>query len=127
MGTAMGRSAIRDSFVVPTAPSLRATSVDVPPMSKVMMRSKPARCATYCAPTMPPAGPESTARTGILWGETGGLVGNIREIAGHYRSEVGVGDGGRGALEFAKFGENFVRNGNVEACGAQGVGDGAFV
>ena len=38
-----------------------ATSVDVPPMSKVRMSSKPALRATKSAPATPPDGPESTA------------------------------------------------------------------
>ena len=33
-------------------------------MSKPMMRSKPAHRATWHAPTTPPAGPDSTVRTG---------------------------------------------------------------
>jgi hypothetical protein len=38
----------------------RATSVDVPPMSKVRMSSYPALRATKSAPATPPDGPEST-------------------------------------------------------------------
>ena len=47
-----------------TSPSTSATSVDVPPMSNVMIRSIPLRRAIAAAPTMPPAGPDSTVRTG---------------------------------------------------------------
>src|SRR5687767_6792641 len=43
-----------------------ATSVDVPPMSKVKMRSNPAWDATNDAPLTPPAGPDRTVWTGFL-------------------------------------------------------------
>ncbi len=46
------------------AASTSATSVEVPPMSKVMIGKQPARAATACAPTTPPAGPERIVRTG---------------------------------------------------------------
>jgi len=38
--------------------------VEVPPMSKPIMRLKPLRRARAAAPTTPPAGPERTVRTG---------------------------------------------------------------
>jgi hypothetical protein len=41
-------------------PSKCDTSVEVPPMSKPMMRSNPAASAVRTTPTTPPAGPEST-------------------------------------------------------------------
>ena len=47
-----------------TPPKQTATSDEVPPMSKVMMRSKPARRATNAAPFTPPDGPESTVWIG---------------------------------------------------------------
>ena len=43
------------------SPAKCVTSVDVPPMSKPMMRSKPASRDTSTAPTMPPAGPDRIA------------------------------------------------------------------
>ena len=43
------------------APAYSATSVEVPPMSKPMIRSNPAIAAVRAAPTMPPAGPERIA------------------------------------------------------------------
>ena len=52
-----------DSDVNGTEPSQRQTSVDVPPMSSVMMRSWPAAFAIWNAPATPPAGPERTVRT----------------------------------------------------------------
>ena len=42
-------------------PAYSATSVEVPPMSKPMMRSSPAMAAVRAAPTMPPAGPDRMA------------------------------------------------------------------
>ena len=42
-------------------PAYSATSVEVPPMSKPMMRSSPAIAAVRAAPTMPPAGPDRIA------------------------------------------------------------------
>ena len=44
--------------------SSSATSVDVPPMSKLSRRSMPARRATLSAPVTPPAGPDKMVRTG---------------------------------------------------------------
>ena len=64
MGTLMGRPATCASLAVVIAPSTRETSVEVPPMSKAMMRVKPLRRAETEAPTTPPAGPERTVRTG---------------------------------------------------------------
>ena len=46
------------------SPSTRLTSVDVPPMSSVTMRAKPGAPRAIAAPATPPAGPESTVRTG---------------------------------------------------------------
>src|SRR5271165_4552725 len=40
------------------SPAKCVTSVEVPPMSNPMIRSKPARAATFAAPTIPPAGPD---------------------------------------------------------------------
>src|ERR1700686_5176693 len=68
MGTATGTPDTMDSEVVAREPqlplSISETSVDVPPMSSVMMRSKPAISETYCAPRTPPAGPDRIVRTG---------------------------------------------------------------
>jgi hypothetical protein len=49
-----------------TVPSIRATSVEVPPMSKASARGRPERTAARAAPAAPPAGPEEarlSART----------------------------------------------------------------
>jgi hypothetical protein len=43
----------------------RQTSVEVPPMSKVMRSSRPERAPAATAPTTPAAGPESAVRIGI--------------------------------------------------------------
>ncbi len=43
------------------SPAQCVTSVDVPPMSKPMIRSNPASRDTSTAPTMPPAGPDRIA------------------------------------------------------------------
>ena len=40
------------------SPAKCETSVEVPPMSKPMILSNPARCAVRTTPTMPPAGPD---------------------------------------------------------------------
>src|SRR5215216_1996802 len=63
-GTATGKLATRASFVVRASPRQSATSVEVPPISKVMMSRMPAAAQTLSAPTTPPAGPDSMARTG---------------------------------------------------------------
>src|ERR1051325_4686614 len=67
IGTAIGTPATIDSFVrrIPSR-SHNATSVEVPPMSKVMMFAKPPAAPARRAPTPPPAGPDRIARTGSL-------------------------------------------------------------
>src|SRR6266850_575666 len=67
MGTATGTPATIASLVsrIPSE-SQRATSVDVPPISNVMMFVKSAACAARNAPTTPPAGPDRIVRTGSL-------------------------------------------------------------
>ena len=40
---------------------MQTTSVDVPPMSNPIARSKPASAATLAQATTPPAGPDKTA------------------------------------------------------------------
>src|SRR5882757_3288089 len=64
MGTATGKPAAVDSLVVRNSPERSATSVDVPPMSKVMTLSMPANSAAYAAPVTPPAGPDKIVVTG---------------------------------------------------------------
>ncbi len=46
------------SYCRSNSPAKCETSVDVPPMSKPITRSKPAAPAVRAMPTMPPAGPE---------------------------------------------------------------------
>ena len=67
IGTLTGTPATTDSRVSrapPAASSARNTSVEVPPMSNPIILSNPAQCATREAPITPPAGPDSTVRTG---------------------------------------------------------------
>ncbi len=66
MGTRTGNPLTWPSMVVGGSrlASSRATSVDVPPMSKVSSRSMPARRAMLSAPVTPPAGPDKMVRTG---------------------------------------------------------------
>ena len=65
-GARTGNSPTFVSRVIVGVPSRQtATSVEVPPMSKVRMLSKPERFATNDAPPTPPAGPERTVCTGI--------------------------------------------------------------
>ena len=63
-GHANGQSGNLGLAAGAASPSTSATSVEVPPISKEMIRSKPLRRAMAAAPTTPPAGPESTVRTG---------------------------------------------------------------
>ena len=56
----MGNPPMFDSLVYVNLPSYSATSVDVPPMSKLITRSIPVSAATAAAPTTPPAGPDRT-------------------------------------------------------------------
>ena len=61
IGARMRTPATAVSNARSNAPSYSATSVEVPPMSKPMMRSMPAASAVRAAPTMPPAGPDRIA------------------------------------------------------------------
>src|SRR6185437_14998369 len=62
---ATGKPETLASFVIRKVPrSQSATSVEVPPISKVMMSWNPAARAERNAPTIPPAGPERMVRTG---------------------------------------------------------------
>ena len=64
-GARTGKSPTFVSRVISGRPDTQtATSVDVPPMSNVRMRSKPAWDATNDAPLTPPAGPDSTSGPG---------------------------------------------------------------
>src|SRR5207245_2964242 len=59
MGHLMGTPATTDSVVICRAPATTgATSVLVPPISKVRKSWYPLASATKAAPTTPPAGPE---------------------------------------------------------------------
>ena len=61
VGSRTGRPPTARSLARPAAPpSIRHTSVDVPPMSNEIAVSKPARRATSAAPTTPAAGPETS-------------------------------------------------------------------
>src|SRR4029077_15698993 len=60
-------------------------------------------------------------------GHLGSQTRDFREIAAHHRDQIGVNDGRGGALEFAELREDFVRDGNGQARGAQAACDGAFV
>ena len=62
-GTLTGQPATTVSVVVRGCSSHRDTSVEVPPMSKVMTREWPTSRALRNAPTTPPAGPDSTVCT----------------------------------------------------------------
>src|SRR5262245_20474718 len=63
--TATGSPATDASLVVRIVPDLnKATSVEVQPMSKVMMLAKPDPFADLKAPTTPPDGPDKIVRTG---------------------------------------------------------------
>src|SRR5262245_43440810 len=63
-GTATGKPATTASLVVRASPRHSATSVDVPPISKVMMSFIPATEQRRRAQTTPPAGQHSIARSG---------------------------------------------------------------
>ena len=62
-GSRTGKSPTWESVVVEMVPSIRLTSVDVPPMSNEITRAHPAALATARAPTTPAAGPERIVRT----------------------------------------------------------------
>ena len=61
IGARMRTPATAVSNARSNAPSYSATSVEVPPMSKPMIRPMPAIAAVRAAPTMPPAGPDRMA------------------------------------------------------------------
>ena len=52
---------MRASLSRSNAPEYHDTSVEVPPMSKPITASNPAWRAVAAMPTIPPAGPDSTA------------------------------------------------------------------
>ncbi len=53
---------------------MTATSALVPPMSKVISRSKPAALPTNAAPITPAAGPESSVSTGRRPASAAGMM-----------------------------------------------------
>ena len=117
------RSAARSA----APPSIRQTSVDVPPMSKESASPKPAARATRAAPTTPPAGPETSTTTGcaaasrasrrppderITSGSgrpAAGTPSPAAEVARDDRPEVGVDRGRRRPLVLAELGRDLVR------------------
>ena len=67
MGSRIGKPPTSRSAARPARPpSIRQTSVDVPPMSNVIAFSTPASCAIRAAPTTPAAGPETSTSAGCL-------------------------------------------------------------
>ncbi len=61
IGSRIGTPATTASVVVcASPPTIGATSVLVPPMSKLSTSAYPLAAATWAAPTTPPAGPDST-------------------------------------------------------------------
>ncbi len=61
IGAVMRTPAIRVFSTRSYSPAKWQTSVEVPPMSKPMMRSRPAIRLVRTAPTTPPAGPDRMA------------------------------------------------------------------
>ena len=117
-----------------------ATSVDVPPMSKVRMRSNPAWDATNDAPLTPPAGPESTVCTAFLHADSrlisppserttwmrrpdvGGCepVANVRQVLLEHGRDVRVHQRRHGALVLAELGQDLGRDRYRQARGDVG-------
>ena len=65
MGILVGKAPTEPSVVSVGSPSITTeTSVEVPPPSRVRMRSKPAIRLIIAAPSAPAAGPESTVVIG---------------------------------------------------------------
>jgi hypothetical protein len=79
---------------------MRHTSVLVPPMSKVTQSGNPAAAAMRDAASTPPAGPDSRRATGCAAASDNG----VRPPA-----QVGVRDGGHGALVLAVLGGHRAR------------------
>ena len=116
-------------------------------MSKEMMRSNPLRRAMAAAPTTPPAGPESTVRTGSRAAEARlvipplDCITKMRDWVGqsrrelrarcprfsryvlHHGLQVGVHHHRAGALVFAELRKNLVRNRERQAELFQSAGD----
>src|SRR3990167_1641330 len=133
MGTATGTPPTLPSFVVASSPlSSRATSVEVPPISKLMTRWRPASRARARAPTIPPAGPESSVRTGCAAATRAALRRvnhplDFAQVAPEQRHEIGIHRHGRRALVLAELGEDFVRDAHRQAQPAQGAGHAPLV
>ena len=130
-GALTGNSPTDVSRVIEGSPPTHvATSVDVPPISNVRIRSKPARAATYAAPWTPPAGPDSTVWTGVRRAESrlirppserttwssrpaptsSSRSTQARQIAIEHGRDVGVHHGRDGALVFAELGHDLRRD-----------------
>ena len=123
IGIRTGRPPASPSVVYGGCPSNSATSVDVPPMSKLMKRSTPIWLATAAAPTKPPAGPDRTVLTAWLEGLFGrdraavrlehaeGDLRQVRlqgsEVAPHERRYVSVHDRRRRAFVLPVLGQEF--------------------
>ena len=106
--------------------SMIAALAVVPPMSKVMTFGDAARRASACAPTTPPAGPDSMMcmglaaaaaapirppfdcmiRSGARTPRAARSASQAREVARDDRHDVGVDHGGRGALVLLDLGQH---------------------
>ena len=67
MGTPMGSPATSAWLAVVMAPSTRETSVEVPPMSKAMMRSKPLRAGAGGGADHASGGAGENGADGFAW------------------------------------------------------------
>ena len=127
------RSAVRSAL----PPTTSDTSVEVPPMSKAIAFSIPARSATRPAPTVAAGGPGDEHERGMgrrvvgvddaarrshheRLRQAGGAarLAERAEVASARRPEVGVRGDGRGALVLAELGRDLVRGDDV----GRGVG-----
>ncbi len=67
VGMSSGKCSSWASYAATGLPrSITQASSEVPPMSNVSTLSRPSSEATYAAPTMPPAGPDSTVCVGAV-------------------------------------------------------------
>ena len=146
-GTPTGQWATIASLVTRISPWHRATSVEVPPISKDRMLEKPASRAISQAPTTPPAGPLSIVRTGsraAIRAETAppldcmirslafpeaerSLSFETSEVAAHHRREIRVYDRGRGSFVLSILGQNAMAETDRNLEGSKRAPDGFFV
>ena len=142
-GSRIGKSPMRDSVDVATSPSIRLTSVDVPPMSNGDDAPEPGRPRHRARADHAGGRPDSTVRTACARADAAEIdppfdcmmASRRRAEAGFERAEVPIDqrrdvrihDRRAPALELAVLGQHFMRHRHEPARAAQPLGDSPLV